>query len=153
MTGLAMRFPASRPTSVVAAYVLIAAALALYATDGLFSSSPYVIGLQVVAVFLSLWARVTFGLRSFHFPANPTPGDLVTTGPYRFIRNPIYAAVWLFFWTGIAAHFRPVTATLGILILTTLVVRIVCEERLLREHFPEYPAYARRTPRLIPFIL
>jgi protein-S-isoprenylcysteine O-methyltransferase Ste14 len=41
-------------------------------------------------------ARVTFGRRSFHAAANPTAGGLVTTGPYRLIRHPIYTAACLF---------------------------------------------------------
>lgn len=37
--------------------------------------------LQVLAVLLMVWARVTFGARSFHASAGPTEGQLVTTGP------------------------------------------------------------------------
>jgi len=43
-----------------------------------------------------LWARLTFGGRSFHAGANPTAGGVVTTGPYRFVRHPIYAAILYF---------------------------------------------------------
>lgn len=152
VTGPAVDFPAARPVSVVAAYGLIAAILVLCAEGGLCSWSPVVVALQGAAVLLSVWARVTFGLRSLHFAADPTPGGLVTTGPYRFIRNPIYAAVGLFVWSGIAVHLRFITVALGVLVAGALVVRTLCEERLLRAHFPEYAAYSRRTSRLIPFI-
>ncbi len=148
-----MEFPASRSLSVVATFVLIAAVLALGAVGGLFSWSPGVIAVQIAAALLSIWARVTFGLRSFHYAANPTPGGLVTTGPYRFVRNPIYASIWLLTWAGIVVHWSFVTVVLDLIILAALVVRILCEERFLREHFPDYPAYARSTSRLIPFIL
>ncbi len=153
MTTLPRDLSAFRTLSVVAAYVLIAAILMLCAEGGLFSASPGVIAVQVAAALLSVWARLTFGRRSFHYAADPTPGSLVTTGPYRFVRNPIYAAVWLFTWAGIAVHLNLITAALGLLILAALVVRILCEEHLLRAHFSEYPAYARRTARLIPLIL
>jgi protein-S-isoprenylcysteine O-methyltransferase Ste14 len=66
-----------------------------------FSGSPYVIAAQSAALLLFLWARVTFGRRSFHLMANPTEGGLVTTGPYRYIRHPIYTAMCLFILTAI----------------------------------------------------
>ena len=91
--------------------------------------------MQIGAVLLSVWARLTFGLRSFHYAADPTPGRLVTTGPYRFVRNPIYTAVWLLTWAGIAVHLSLATAALGLLILAALVVRMLCEERLLAGTF------------------
>jgi hypothetical protein len=41
---------------------------------------------------------LTFGARSFHAGANPTDGGVVTAGPYRFFRHPIYAAILYFLW-------------------------------------------------------
>ena len=92
-------------------------------------------------------------MRSFHFAANPTEGLLITSGPYRYIRNPIYAAVWLLTWTGIAVHWSLLNAFLGLVILATLGVKIFCEEILLRDKYPEYKQYAQRTARLIPYLL
>jgi protein-S-isoprenylcysteine O-methyltransferase Ste14 len=132
---------------------LAAAILVLYFRHNLFSASPVVIGLQGIAALLMVWARVTFGVRSFHAAANPTEGGLVTTGPYRFIRNPIYSAILLFAWAGIAAHVSLLTILLGAFIAIAIALRIACEEIFLRGHFPDYEAYARRTPRIIPFVL
>src|SRR6266516_2249539 len=73
-------------------------------SPALFSTSAIVIALQIAAVLLFLWARITFGRRSFHLAANPTEGGLVTTGPYRHIRHPIYTALCLFTGAGAAAH-------------------------------------------------
>ena len=70
----------------------------------------------MVAFLLILWARVTFGRRSFHVVANPTEGGLVTSGPYRYIRHPIYAAICLFTWVGVAAHWSWSSALCGGLI-------------------------------------
>lgn len=142
-----------RILSVLATTVLIAAMLVLYFRGSLFSPSPLVIALQVAAALLMLWARVTFGIRSFHAAANPTEGALITTGPYRFVRNPIYAAIWLFSWAGIATHLSILSALLGLLIAIALALRIGCEEVFLRAHFPGYAEYARRTARVLPFLL
>jgi protein-S-isoprenylcysteine O-methyltransferase Ste14 len=139
-------------TSTIATIVLVAAVVDLAVRKGLIGSGPVSISLQIGAILLVLWARFTFGFRSFHFAANPTRGHLITSGPYRYVRNPIYAAAWLFVWTGIAVHGSLANALLGLVAAATLVVKIICEEKLLREAYAEYNDYARKTPRLIPFL-
>lgn len=139
--------------SIVATVVLIAAMIELYRLDALFSPNPFVIALQVIAFGLMAWARWSFGRRSFHFAAAPTAEQLVTNGAYKFIRHPIYAAIWLFSWAGVAAHLSIMSVVLAMLVLASLLVRIACEEFCLQQQFPDYPAYSKRTARLIPFIL
>ena len=85
---------------------MVVAVLGLLTTGNLFSVSPLVIAAQVAAAALMVWARATFGIRSFHATADPTEGGLVTSGPYRIIRHPIYTAVCLFTCAGALAHFR-----------------------------------------------
>src|SRR6266581_5812734 len=109
---------------------MIGALLGLLATRTLFSSSPLVISVQVLALVLFLWARVTFGRRSYHVVADPTEGGLVTGGPYRYIRHPIYAAMCLFTWAGVVAHWSWSSGLCGGLILGSAVMRIHCEEPL-----------------------
>ena len=138
--------------SVVATIALVAAVVYLVYTESLFGSGPISIGLQVAAVLLMLWARRTFGLRSFHFSANPTEGGLVTTGPYRYLRHPIYVAALLFIWTGIAVHPSPRSLLAGLVATAAVLARMLSEERLLRERYPEYADYARRAKRLVPFL-
>jgi protein-S-isoprenylcysteine O-methyltransferase Ste14 len=133
--------------------VLVAAVVGLLLTESLLGHGPLTIGLQVAAILLMVWARVTFGLRSFHYAANPTTGGLVTTGPYRFVRHPIYAAVLLFVWTGVAANWSLRAAALGLVVTAMTALRILFEEALVTERYPEYAAYARHTRRVIPFIL
>ena len=116
----------------------------------LFSSSPIVIIIQILAVLLMVWARVTFGSRSFHFEADATKGGLVTTGPYKFIRHPIYSAIAFFVMAGVAAHLSLLSVVLTVLELTGIGIRIYCEEHLITQEYPEYVEYARRTKRMIP---
>jgi protein-S-isoprenylcysteine O-methyltransferase Ste14 len=77
---------------------------------------------------------------------------LVTEGPYRFVRHPIYTAMLgLLLATGVAMSRGPaILAAVVIYILGTR-LRIGVEERLLRDAFgPEYDAYARRVGGFIP---
>ena len=142
----------AKAISIVATMALIAAVIALAVFHGLLGTGIASISLQAAGVLLVLWARIAFGARSFHFAANPTRGALITSGPYRYVRNPIYAAVWLITWTGIAAHWSVINAMLGLFILITLFIKIFCEEQLLRLAYREYDHYARKTARLIPFV-
>ena len=119
----------------------------------IFGAGPITITIQVLAGVLMIWARLTFGIRSFHGTANPTAGGLITTGPYRYLRHPIYAAILYFFWAGIAAHPSLGTVAIGVLATAFTTVRIVAEEKLLITMYPEYVAYARGTKRVVPFIL
>jgi protein-S-isoprenylcysteine O-methyltransferase Ste14 len=138
--------------SIVGYLGMIVGLLGLLATSSLFSPSPVVIVPQILALLLLVWARLTFGRRSFHFAANPTAGGLVTTGPYRYIRHPIYTAVCLFAGAGAAAHWSWTTAAFGGLVLAGALVRLLCEEKLVAARYPEYRPYASKTWRVIPYV-
>ena len=136
----------------LATALLVVAIVTLLFRHALFATTPVPLVLQGAALLLMLWARLTFGRRSFHASATPTEGGLVTTGPYRYWRHPIYAAVLLFTWVGVIVHFSMTNAVLAVIASLATAVRIASEERLVRERYPEYADYASRTKRLIPFV-
>jgi protein-S-isoprenylcysteine O-methyltransferase Ste14 len=139
--------------SIIAFAVSVAALAALIFRESILAVGFIGISIQVLSAMLMVWARVTFGHRSFHASATPTKGGLITSGPYRFIRHPIYASLMYFYWTAIATHFTLIEMVLGIVITIGFIIRILAEERLILEHYPEYAAYAVRTKRIIPFII
>ncbi len=139
--------------SIGAAAVLPVAMVGLLVRHALFAVRPGLVVVQVLAVILVIWARLTFGMRSLHYAANPTDGGLVTSGPYRFVRHPIYAAILFFVWAGVASQTTLLGVGLGILVSAATAVRIVAEERLVTARYPEYVAYAARAKRVIPFLV
>lgn len=141
-----------RNISLAALLIMALALVWLLFRGAFFSSQPVAIMVQIMAVALMVWARLTFGRRSFHAAANPSAGGLVTTGPYRFIRHPIYTAACLFGWSGILAHWSAINVMLGVLLLVGAVARMLSEERLVAEIYPEYRDYARATRRMVPYI-
>jgi protein-S-isoprenylcysteine O-methyltransferase Ste14 len=138
--------------SMIGLGLMIAALVGLYKIGVLFTAQPIAIALQVIAVALIVWARITFGRRSFHAAANPTTGGLVTTGPYRYIRHPIYAAASLLGWGAIVVHWSLLSVALGVLLFLGGLVRLVCEEQLVKQMYPEYLEYSRVTKRMIPYL-
>lgn len=142
-----------KQVSLGATTVLVIAVVTLLFRRSLFAHGPLPVCLQVVAAALMLWARVTFGGRSFHAGANPTDGGIVTSGPYRFVRHPIYSAVLLFVWAGVASHGGIINVLAAIVATAAVAARIGAEEDLVVEAYPEYAEYARRTKRLVPFVL
>lgn len=138
----------------VAAFVLVVPALLyLVYSHQLFTTQPAVLAVQTAAVGLMIWARITFGARSFHASANATRGGLVTSGPYRWWRHPIYASIAYFVWAGVSVH-RTLDALAAALVMTAmLLARMLLEERFLRRTYPEYGEYAKRAKRFIPFVV
>ncbi|HTY39543.1 MAG TPA: isoprenylcysteine carboxylmethyltransferase family protein [Candidatus Paceibacterota bacterium] len=104
-------------------------------------------------LLLAIWARVTLG-RNWSSGMDIKEGhELITHGPYTFIRNPIYTALLLMLF-GSALVTGSIFALVGCLCaFWSFWIRIRAEEDLMTKLFPNtYPAYAKRVKRLIPFV-
>ncbi len=113
------------------------------------------IGLIVFALgfMLMQWAEAALG-RQFSINVTlQTDHQLITSGPYRYVRHPRYAGIFAFN-LGVAFTFDSILGTLltgGLLII--LMWRISTEEAMLRQAFgPDWSRYAQRSWRLIPFV-
>lgn len=136
--------------SLGALLLMMAGMLGLLFSKTLFSPSPVVIAAQCAAVVLMVWARLTLGRRSFHAGADPTAGGLVTGGPYRLIRHPIYTAACLFGWAGMLGNWSWRASLFGALLFIGALGRMLCEEKLVTEQYPDYRQYAKSTKRMVP---
>jgi protein-S-isoprenylcysteine O-methyltransferase Ste14 len=94
-------------SSLLALACMVAGLVWMIARGELLARSISGIAVQAFAVLLMIAARVAFGIRSFHPGANPTAGDLVTHGPYRYLRHPIYASILYFAWAAALDHGSP----------------------------------------------
>jgi protein-S-isoprenylcysteine O-methyltransferase Ste14 len=101
---------------------------------------------------LAVWARIYLG-RNWGMPmTRKDEPELVTSGPYRFVRHPIYSGILLgVLGTSLATnlYWLLALAVMG----TYFVYSARVEERLLSESLPAYPDYRARTKMLIPFVL
>ncbi len=85
----------------------------------------------------------------------PTPvpngaGTLTTTGLYAWVRHPIYTGVLLIVVGLVVGSGSLVTLAVGALTIVFFHVKARWEEQRLTEAYPDYPAYAARTPRFVP---
>ena len=77
---------------------------------------------------------------------------LVTSGPYTYVRHPLYAGAILALF-GSALTGSLVAVVLFIISIIFCLRRINKEERVMLGLFPgQYPAYQARTKRLIPYV-
>jgi protein-S-isoprenylcysteine O-methyltransferase Ste14 len=104
-------------------------------------------------IALAIWARLHIG-RNWGMPMTQrAEPELVTSGPYRLVRHPIYSGL-LTAMLGTAL----VNSLLGLVVVAVLAAYFyysgMVEERNLTATFPEaYPEYRSRTKMLIPFLL
>ncbi len=105
------------------------------------------------AILLGGWAVNTMKLGQFNIVPDPKQNiTLITSGPYRYIRHPMYLAILLFFLPPIA--FQPSTSLLLTysLLTLTLLIKLHYEEHLLAQKLNTYSHYQTHSKKLIPFI-
>ena len=111
-----------------------------------------VAALMLLALGLFLSASRTMGKNWAIVARTRSDHQLVTTGPFAWIRNPIYVALSLFMFAMAIAfgHARNLIVAVPIFALGTW-MRVVREEGLLRAQFgAAYDDYARRVKRFVP---
>jgi protein-S-isoprenylcysteine O-methyltransferase Ste14 len=105
--------------------------------------------IELFGVVLSQTARIYLGRRFGLLPANR---GIVTNGPFRFVRHPIYVG-WFVLTVGYVMAYPNVVNALAVIgTLPFMIWRIILEEELLGED-PAYRAYTERVRyRLIPWL-
>lgn len=153
--GMAIRF-----TIVVLAFIVFkvpAVRSVLRETESYQLHSPVigVVGtvLVVLGIGLAVSARIYLG-RNWGMPASRKENpELITGGPYQFVRHPIYAG-FLIAMLGTAIALNLIWVLPLVLFGVYFIYSARREERYMAEKFPDqYPAYMQRTKMLVPFVV
>lgn len=123
-------------------------------TGPVFASRAIYVGLELLGIALGIWALVTMTVRNLTILPDIRAGSpLVTHGPYRYIRHPMYTALGLLTLALLLDAFSMERLIIWGILVGDLWIKLNYEEQLLIRHFREYKDYQRQTKRLIPFIL
>jgi protein-S-isoprenylcysteine O-methyltransferase Ste14 len=108
--------------------------------------------LSLAGLALAVWARVYIG-RNWGTPMSEKDDpELITPGPYRWVRHPIYSGIILAM-LGTALAVTVYWFVLAALLGGYFVYAASVEERIMARRFPDaYAAYKARTTMLVPFV-
>jgi protein-S-isoprenylcysteine O-methyltransferase Ste14 len=110
------------------------------------------VGLSFLGFAFAFWARVHLG-RNWGIPMSLRQDhELITSGPYAYVRHPIYTGI-LLAMLGSALAMGSFWLVLFALAFLYFLISARTEETMMLGQFPQaYPAYRRRTRMLIPFV-
>lgn len=111
--------------------------------------------LLISAVFLTVGMTcmlVALSHLGRSFSIVPQSRRTVQTGPYRWLRHPLYAAEAISVFGAALQYLSIATLVVFVLQSTMQCMRLIYEERLLRETLPDYADYAAGKRRLIPYV-
>ncbi len=109
--------------------------------------------LAVGGIALALWARRYLGTNWSLHPARKENHELVTSGPYRILRHPIYTGMLAGLFGSLLVYLNAFWFYFFVIMGVTILYRVPTEEKLMMQTFPNaYAAYKKRTKALIPFV-
>ena len=134
---------------------------AFFAIAGKLFTTNYWLALQLIGLGIGAWGVLAMKMGNFNIqPEVKTSAKMVSKGPYKIIRNPMYSGLLLFFGISVFINFDVKNLIFSILrlsiflILTiVLMMKINMEEQFLTDKFgDDYTNFKENTYRLIPFI-
>lgn len=143
----------SRLASYSLVAIQFACLIAIALTGSILAHNPALLVMEVAAVLLGLWAILTVRIGNVNVLPDPRQeAVLVQSGPYRWIRHPMYAALLLGALALVLDSPSTLRWILWIVLLIDLLIKLHYEERMLQEHFGGYEAYMAISKRLIPYL-
>jgi protein-S-isoprenylcysteine O-methyltransferase Ste14 len=110
--------------------------------------------LTFIGLLFTVWARIYLGRNWSGVAAVKADHELITGGPYHWVRHPIYSGLALAF-VGMAIAVGEWRGVLSIaLALIAIVQRMFVEERFMRQQFGgAYDTYARQVRAFVPGLI
>ncbi len=109
--------------------------------------------LCAISILFSLWIFIHNRVGNFNIvPEIKQNAELIRSGPYRWIRHPMYFALLLFFFGILLGYFSWGNLFCFAVLITAALLKATKEEQLWLSHHPEYKHYISQTKRIIPFV-
>ena len=143
----------SRLKSYTLVVVQFACLVLIAMTGPIVARQPLWLFVEIVGLALGVWAIVSIRLFNFNITPNvKIEGYMVESGPYRYIRHPMYSSLLIICAALVANHLTSLRLLILITLTVDLIVKLRYEETLLSSHYPQYADYMTRTKRLLPSI-
>lgn len=107
---------------------------------------------MALASMIAMWAILLINKYMNVAPDVVKNARLIRSGPYKFIRHPMYLSVFVITLCWLIDYFTYVRMAVALILFVIMISKIKYEEGLLKEAFPEYESYISQTKRFIPFI-
>jgi protein-S-isoprenylcysteine O-methyltransferase Ste14 len=108
---------------------------------------------QAAGLALLIWTMLYLQPGKFHILPDPVKSNrLVTKGPFRFIRHPMYLSLFLYLLPLIIEYFSFIRLGIFLIFVANMIIKLFYEERLMMAEYEQYAEYMKRTRRLIPYI-
>lgn len=121
--------------------------------NGFYAEQYLAQSVQILAFFLAFWAIFTLSKSKLRIRPEPAEGSqLITKGPYRFIRHPMYSALIIYFASYLIDGINWINLVAVLLLIALLILKLNYEEKLLKKVFPNYSSYQKSSYRLIPYL-
>lgn len=146
---------------VIAQAILFGIFLVSLITGDVVSDVPGLVFAQIVGLIVaiagsavSVWSLMQHGWRVSPFPRPMDGAHLVETGPYGYVRHPMYSGI-IAFTLGVGlAYANPVALLSSVTFLVFFMAKTGREEEMLIESIDGYRSYRTDVPwRLIPFVM
>ncbi len=141
-------------SAMIAAFLLPRLPIFSFVNFAPVSAVPGGIGIILCAAGIAflVWARQHLGGNWSQTVSVKVEHELVTSGPYRYVRHPMYTG-GLIACIGSAIVCGGAFVFLLVILGPLFLWRVGAEDKLMEQQFPnEYPSYKKRTKALIPFV-
>ena len=110
--------------------------------------------IQIIGFSLALWSVFVMGIGRFNIqPEVKKEARLITKGPYKVLRNPMYSGLILFFGATVIETLDIINISVFVILIIVLLSKIRLEEKYLSQKFGSgYNEYKEKSYRLFPFI-
>lgn len=145
----------STTNSLIAKTIAVIASFLAFAIPFLGSpldNSGIILFANLVTIFGMGFSIYSLSALGRSFSIIPQARTLVQTGPYKFVRHPLYLGEFISLLGIVLARFSISVMTIFCLITALQIYRALHEERLLASIFPEYESYSLHKARFIPGI-
>jgi protein-S-isoprenylcysteine O-methyltransferase Ste14 len=109
--------------------------------------------IELLGVLLAIWAVMVMQKSKLNIAPQPRRNAiLVSDGPYRIIRHPMYTSIIIAITPLIISHWDVYRFLLLLFLYINLILKLLFEETLLTSYFPEYSNYSKKTWKIIPYV-